>query len=535
MDVHERCMHLSSFLLHHIKTSNPSSQLRAAPEVRPWRLQDVPDAGPPAQRTDCILPTGNAGPWDQAPASASPLHSTPRDPFEEKENFSWGLNVLTSVLTDTACEEDTPLNFDVALGQYDTATTELDPLLADLDLNRSASRSSAGVHDRLKGFPSLSGLEANATATTTAVVDPETTSPRSGLATAHSQSASDNDNEVEKGHNTSTDEEKTVSPSSSVGHSAQDGRWGRNGSATGRFSAASSSVKGWKQECSSFEATPPTTTRDAERVDNAHTKTEAFVLHDRAGFEEHIAAHLAKDAEDKSSEASITASSGERTVYIVGIDSATSDEYVLIRLSQFGSIRKYQLCGDPNQPTRYGFFEYNTVLGSVGCQSLDGRRMFTRPIRVSRAKDAIKGGRVVAEAHQLDLMKSAAVCLVQGIEAPTTRAKDGTTFRRGRRGGAVNSTSSGGSPTSAAGSVSGAPLSPCSSSNNLKGSIQAGSLTSTQSHQNIVRKSGEKEKVFPAFRRGPSENHVESIHDKESSGQSLSNRFDMKPVWSRRK
>ena len=128
-----------------------------------------------------------------------------------------------------------------------------------------------------------------------------------------------------------------------------------------------------------------------------------------------------QDADERRKDADTNISSSDRTVYIVGIDSGTIDEHVLIRLSQFGSIRKYQLCGDQNQPTRYGFFEYSTLSGCNGCLSLDGKKMFTRPIRVSRAKDAIKGGRSIAEVHQQGLLRMAAVCIVQGIEAPCAK------------------------------------------------------------------------------------------------------------------
>ncbi|KAJ9447482.1 Polyadenylate-binding protein-interacting protein 8 [Diplonema papillatum] len=123
---------------------------------------------------------------------------------------------------------------------------------------------------------------------------------------------------------------------------------------------------------------------------------------------------------------------GEKTVYIVGIDSATSDLHVLTRLSQFGRIKKYQLCGDPLQVTRYGFFEYNASAAARACQTLDGKRMFGRPIRVSKAKDVIKGGRTVPDALQLDVLRSAAVCRVQGVEAPCSTAQ-----RIGPDGGGV--------------------------------------------------------------------------------------------------
>eukprot|EP01064_Diplonema_japonicum_P036557 TRINITY_DN824_c1_g1_i5.p1 TRINITY_DN824_c1_g1~~TRINITY_DN824_c1_g1_i5.p1 ORF type:complete len:526 (+),score=101.13 TRINITY_DN824_c1_g1_i5:280-1857(+) len=124
---------------------------------------------------------------------------------------------------------------------------------------------------------------------------------------------------------------------------------------------------------------------------------------------------------EKQRDAGENIKAGDRTVYIVGIDSSTSDENILIRLSHYGSIRKYQLCGDPNQPTRYGFFEYSTVSAARNCQTIDCKKMFTRPIRVSKAKDAIKGGRNIPELHQMELLRAAALCLVQNIEAPCVK------------------------------------------------------------------------------------------------------------------
>eukprot|EP01060_Flectonema_neradi_P022047 TRINITY_DN3024_c1_g2_i1.p1 TRINITY_DN3024_c1_g2~~TRINITY_DN3024_c1_g2_i1.p1 ORF type:complete len:526 (+),score=128.83 TRINITY_DN3024_c1_g2_i1:933-2510(+) len=138
-------------------------------------------------------------------------------------------------------------------------------------------------------------------------------------------------------------------------------------------------------------------------------------------YENSAAILFQHDNEERRKDIDNNVSSADRTVYIVGIDSSTLDEHVLVRLSQFGSVRKYQLCGDPNQPTRYGFFEYNTLSGCTGCMTLDGKKMFTRPIRVSRAKDAIKGGRSIAEVHQQGLLRMAAVCIVQGIEAPCAK------------------------------------------------------------------------------------------------------------------
>eukprot|EP01059_Diplonema_ambulator_P027822 TRINITY_DN464_c1_g2_i1.p1 TRINITY_DN464_c1_g2~~TRINITY_DN464_c1_g2_i1.p1 ORF type:complete len:555 (+),score=136.60 TRINITY_DN464_c1_g2_i1:81-1745(+) len=130
---------------------------------------------------------------------------------------------------------------------------------------------------------------------------------------------------------------------------------------------------------------------------------------------------LNQEMVEKQRDASEGVKSGDRTVYIVGIDSSTSDENILIRLSHFGSIRKYQLCGDPNQPTRYGFFEYNTVAAARGCQTIDCKKMFTRPIRVSKAKDAIKGGRNIPEMHQMELLRAAVMCQIQNIEAPCVK------------------------------------------------------------------------------------------------------------------
>eukprot|EP01065_Artemidia_motanka_P010569 TRINITY_DN1560_c0_g1_i1.p1 TRINITY_DN1560_c0_g1~~TRINITY_DN1560_c0_g1_i1.p1 ORF type:complete len:435 (+),score=119.77 TRINITY_DN1560_c0_g1_i1:152-1456(+) len=90
-----------------------------------------------------------------------------------------------------------------------------------------------------------------------------------------------------------------------------------------------------------------------------------------------------------------------KTTYIVGIDSRTPEEVVLITLSSFGPIRKYQICGDPHKPTRYGFFEYRSADAAKKCQEL--KFLFGRNIRVSRAKDSIRGGKVISADRQSHL------------------------------------------------------------------------------------------------------------------------------------
>eukprot|EP01062_Namystynia_karyoxenos_P082228 TRINITY_DN9226_c0_g1_i1.p1 TRINITY_DN9226_c0_g1~~TRINITY_DN9226_c0_g1_i1.p1 ORF type:complete len:633 (+),score=147.00 TRINITY_DN9226_c0_g1_i1:94-1899(+) len=98
----------------------------------------------------------------------------------------------------------------------------------------------------------------------------------------------------------------------------------------------------------------------------------------------------------------------ERTVHVVGIDTSQSEGLVLTRFSVFGSLRKYQMCGDPSQPTRFGFFEYNTAESARKALELDGQRLWGGQLRVSMARDHIRGGRPLPEEKQEELCRLAA-------------------------------------------------------------------------------------------------------------------------------
>eukprot|EP01062_Namystynia_karyoxenos_P072309 TRINITY_DN6836_c0_g1_i2.p1 TRINITY_DN6836_c0_g1~~TRINITY_DN6836_c0_g1_i2.p1 ORF type:complete len:877 (+),score=175.36 TRINITY_DN6836_c0_g1_i2:271-2901(+) len=153
---------------------------------------------------------------------------------------------------------------------------------------------------------------------------------------------------------------------------------------------------------------------------------------------EAVAKALAKDQAERRRDAADRVDAHDRTVYMVGIDSAMPEETVLTRLSSFGCIRKFQLCGDPTQPTRYGFFEYASQAGARGCMTLDGKKMFNRPVRVSKAKDTIKGGRVLSEKHQEEFLRLAAIKGAQRAAgpdaAPPTAAGGAYGARQERRG-----------------------------------------------------------------------------------------------------
>eukprot|EP01065_Artemidia_motanka_P036438 TRINITY_DN4435_c2_g2_i1.p1 TRINITY_DN4435_c2_g2~~TRINITY_DN4435_c2_g2_i1.p1 ORF type:complete len:841 (+),score=234.65 TRINITY_DN4435_c2_g2_i1:152-2674(+) len=138
---------------------------------------------------------------------------------------------------------------------------------------------------------------------------------------------------------------------------------------------------------------------------------------------EAVAKFLAREAAERRKDVADQIEARDRTVYMVGIDTGVAEDVVLTRLSAFGSIRKYQLCGDTAQPTRYGFFEYSTAAGAKGCTTLDSKKMFNRPVRVSKAKDVIKGGRVLGTRQQEDFLRAAAIRSVSKPENAGRRAE----------------------------------------------------------------------------------------------------------------
>ena len=114
------------------------------------------------------------------------------------------------------------------------------------------------------------------------------------------------------------------------------------------------------------------------------------------------------DIENKEKETKMT-NAGERTVYVIGFDSSTSEESFLALMFLCGTVSKFQLCGDIRQPTRYGFVEFSTSSGAQKALSLDGRKFGTKTIKISMAKENIKGGVTLQEEHQLPILTAAVI------------------------------------------------------------------------------------------------------------------------------
>eukprot|EP01059_Diplonema_ambulator_P034465 TRINITY_DN7731_c0_g1_i1.p1 TRINITY_DN7731_c0_g1~~TRINITY_DN7731_c0_g1_i1.p1 ORF type:complete len:393 (+),score=117.71 TRINITY_DN7731_c0_g1_i1:34-1179(+) len=96
-----------------------------------------------------------------------------------------------------------------------------------------------------------------------------------------------------------------------------------------------------------------------------------------------------------------------RTVHIIGFDSSTTEEMFLAKMSVHGAIRKFQLCGDVKQPTRYGFVEYISPEAAKKAILMDGKKLGIRRLRVSLAKEGIKGGLTIGEDQQVGILKCA--------------------------------------------------------------------------------------------------------------------------------
>eukprot|EP00754_Rhynchopus_humris_P025053 Rhum_TRINITY_DN14930_c14_g1::Rhum_TRINITY_DN14930_c14_g1_i1::g.128948::m.128948 len=430
-----------------------------------------------------------------------------KDPFAEKENFSWGLRVLTTVF-DTEAEQPQP----------QTTDAWKEPLLEELSLGLGLGLGIGGATPTVPETPAAAAAAAAPSVTAApAVRTPEQEAPATRMtalpsfqfaapsATATSSAAASpvaSASPASSGVRAAEEQEEqktgSDSPSSSVGHSTGGDRWPRD---------------------SSGPSTPLASASD--------------VVVSQKAIDEAVASLAARDAAEKKEDAKSGIDANQKTIYMVGIDSATSDEHILTRLSQFGSIRKYQLCGDPAQPTRYGFFEYNTAAGCSAAQSLDQKKMFDRPVRVSKAKGAIKGGRIIPDAHQAELLKSAGVCIAQGLEAPTGKgSKDGRadfgTSRRHRRGGdrRTNDKEERKEDGRRGGGGGGGG----------NGNVRRG----RGEEEEGVRTSSEKESMFASFRARPPTSLQPSKDGEKvgSPGTSPATRqegFGIKPIWSRRK
>ena len=418
-----------------------------------------------------------------------------KDPFAEKENFSWGLRVLTTVF-DTEAEQP----------PQQTSEAWKEPLLEELSLGLGLGLGIGAATPTVPETPTAAAAATPVVMAAPAVRTPEqdapatrmtalpsfqfaapsaSASPASPVASASGVRAAEEQEEQKTGSD---------SPSSSVGHSTGGDRWPRD---------------------SSGPSTPLASASD--------------VVVSQKAIDEAVASLAARDAAEKKEDAKSGIDANQKTIYMVGIDSATSDEHILTRLSQFGSIRKYQLCGDPAQPTRYGFFEYNTAAGCSAAQSLDQKKMFDRPVRVSKAKGAIKGGRIIPDAHQAELLKSAGVCIAQGLEAPTGKgSKDGRadfgTSRRHRRGGDRRTGDKEERKEDRRGNGGG------------NGNVRRG----RGEEEEGARTSSEKESMFASFRARPPTSLQPSKDGEKvgSPGTSPATRqegFGIKPIWSRRK
>eukprot|EP00659_Diplonema_papillatum_P007670 gene7670-11767_t len=121
--------------------------------------------------------------------------------------------------------------------------------------------------------------------------------------------------------------------------------------------------------------------------------------------EKAIQAALKHDAEDRLCGTRGTPIT-QRTVYVIGIDSLLPEEAILNKMCEYGAVRKFQLCGDTRQATRYGFLEYVSKLGAMRALSFTGQRWNERSIKVSLAKEGIKGGLTLNEAQQIGILRA---------------------------------------------------------------------------------------------------------------------------------
>eukprot|EP00756_Hemistasia_phaeocysticola_P021306 Hpha_TRINITY_DN15766_c4_g2::TRINITY_DN15766_c4_g2_i1::g.36319::m.36319 len=80
----------------------------------------------------------------------------------------------------------------------------------------------------------------------------------------------------------------------------------------------------------------------------------------------------------------------DRTVYVVGIDTALSEQNLLDFLSTCGNLAKVRLCGDTNNRTIYGFFEFCTRAEAAKLLHKDKMKLGAYILNCSWAKSAIR-------------------------------------------------------------------------------------------------------------------------------------------------
>eukprot|EP01063_Lacrimia_lanifica_P003441 TRINITY_DN11843_c0_g1_i1.p1 TRINITY_DN11843_c0_g1~~TRINITY_DN11843_c0_g1_i1.p1 ORF type:complete len:860 (+),score=306.81 TRINITY_DN11843_c0_g1_i1:129-2708(+) len=83
-------------------------------------------------------------------------------------------------------------------------------------------------------------------------------------------------------------------------------------------------------------------------------------------------------------------SSKERTVYVVGIDTSLPEKVLLEFVQSCGRLLKIRLCGDTNNRTIYGFFEYRTRREAQNLMDKDKQVLGKYILNCSWAKSAIR-------------------------------------------------------------------------------------------------------------------------------------------------
>eukprot|EP00668_Euglena_longa_P016470 GGOE01020728.1.p1 GENE.GGOE01020728.1~~GGOE01020728.1.p1 ORF type:complete len:533 (-),score=66.04 GGOE01020728.1:118-1716(-) len=79
-----------------------------------------------------------------------------------------------------------------------------------------------------------------------------------------------------------------------------------------------------------------------------------------------------------------------RTVYVNQLDSSLTEMYIREWFGErCGPVRVIKLCGDQNQPTRYGFIEFETLDAANVCKGLVGITLGNSPFRVFDSKIAL--------------------------------------------------------------------------------------------------------------------------------------------------
>eukprot|EP01059_Diplonema_ambulator_P012218 TRINITY_DN22448_c0_g1_i2.p1 TRINITY_DN22448_c0_g1~~TRINITY_DN22448_c0_g1_i2.p1 ORF type:complete len:431 (+),score=155.86 TRINITY_DN22448_c0_g1_i2:158-1450(+) len=86
----------------------------------------------------------------------------------------------------------------------------------------------------------------------------------------------------------------------------------------------------------------------------------------------------------------ITESSKDRTVYVVGIDTSLPEKVLLDFVQSCGRLLKIRLCGDTNNRTIYGFFEYRTRVEAQKLMDQDKKSLGKYILNCSWAKSAIR-------------------------------------------------------------------------------------------------------------------------------------------------